>query len=190
MRDDDDECGVVDGMRIGMGNRSTRNNPAQVPLYPPRIPHGMSWERTRAAAVGIRRLTAWAMVRPCGINSMELTLLWIICDGFAEGIKLWSQEAPLLGSCVNRGAVFSVVCAALVAPQRALNSFAIITDVFCVIRGVPCPRQRSRKHAFLISRDTCFPWGLTGGYITSFFIARFLYIVLVMYVNTGNGLKD
>jgi hypothetical protein len=50
------------------------------------------------------------------------------CDGSAESIKLWSQETPLLGNCavtrlnINRGAVFSVVHAALVAAQRALNT--------------------------------------------------------------------
>jgi hypothetical protein len=50
------------------------------------------------------------------------------CDGFAYSIKLWSQETPLLGNCVvtrldnNRGEVFSVVLAALVAKQRALNN--------------------------------------------------------------------
>jgi hypothetical protein len=32
-----------------------------VPLRPPQIPHDLTWVRTRAAAVGSRRLTAWAM---------------------------------------------------------------------------------------------------------------------------------
>jgi hypothetical protein len=32
---DDDECGVVGGMRIGKGNRSTRRKSAPVPLCPP-----------------------------------------------------------------------------------------------------------------------------------------------------------
>jgi hypothetical protein len=35
-----------------------------VPLRPPQIPHHLAWDRTRAAAVGRRRLTAWAMARP------------------------------------------------------------------------------------------------------------------------------
>jgi hypothetical protein len=29
--DDDDECGAIDGMRIGRGNRSTRRKPDPVP---------------------------------------------------------------------------------------------------------------------------------------------------------------
>jgi hypothetical protein len=59
-----DECGAVGGKRIGRGNRSTRRKPAPVPLCPPQIPHDLTWARTRAAAVGSRRLTAWAMAWP------------------------------------------------------------------------------------------------------------------------------
>jgi hypothetical protein len=54
----DDEFGVVGGMRIGRGNRSTRRKPAPVPLWPPQIPHDLTWDRARAAAMGSRRLTA------------------------------------------------------------------------------------------------------------------------------------
>jgi hypothetical protein len=54
----DDECGVVSGMRIGKGNRSTRRKPAPAPLFPPQILHDLTWARTRAAALGSRRLTA------------------------------------------------------------------------------------------------------------------------------------
>jgi hypothetical protein len=46
-------------MRIRRGKRSTRRKPATVPLCPPQIPHDL----TRAAAVGSRRLTAWAIAR-------------------------------------------------------------------------------------------------------------------------------
>jgi hypothetical protein len=60
----DDECGVVGGMKIWRGNRSTQRKSAPVPLCPPQIPHDLTWDRTRAPAVGSRRLTAWAMARP------------------------------------------------------------------------------------------------------------------------------
>jgi hypothetical protein len=60
----DDDYGAVGGIRIGRGNRSTRRKPAPVPLCPPHIPHDLTWDRTRAAAVGSQRLTAWAMARP------------------------------------------------------------------------------------------------------------------------------
>jgi hypothetical protein len=49
---DDDDYGAVGGMRIGRGNRSTRRKAAPVPLY------DLTWDRTRAAAVGSQRLTA------------------------------------------------------------------------------------------------------------------------------------
>jgi hypothetical protein len=61
---DDVDYEAVGGMRIGRGNRSTRRKPAPVPLCPPQIPHDVTWDRTRAAAVGSQRLTAWAMARP------------------------------------------------------------------------------------------------------------------------------
>jgi hypothetical protein len=59
-----DDYGAVGGIRIGRGNRSTRRKPAPVPLCPPQILHDLTWNRTRAAAVGSPRLTAWAMARP------------------------------------------------------------------------------------------------------------------------------
>jgi hypothetical protein len=45
-------------------NRSTRRKPAPIPLCPPHIPYDLSRTRTRASAVGSRRLTAWVMARP------------------------------------------------------------------------------------------------------------------------------
>jgi hypothetical protein len=53
----DNDYGAVGGMRIGRGNGSTRRKPAPVPLGPPQIPHDLTWDRTRAAAVGSQRLT-------------------------------------------------------------------------------------------------------------------------------------
>jgi hypothetical protein len=38
--------------------------PVPVPLFPPKIPHVLTRDRTRASTVGGRRLTAWAMARP------------------------------------------------------------------------------------------------------------------------------
>jgi hypothetical protein len=54
----DDDYGAVGGMRISRGNRSTRRKPAPVPLCPAQIPHDLTWDRTRAAAVGSQQLTA------------------------------------------------------------------------------------------------------------------------------------
>jgi hypothetical protein len=50
---------------IDKQTRSTRGKkPVPVPLCPPQIPRGLTLDRTRASAVGGRRLTAWAMARP------------------------------------------------------------------------------------------------------------------------------
>jgi hypothetical protein len=58
----DDYDGEI-GEMIGRGNRSTRRKPAPVPLWPPQTLH-TARTRTRAAAVGSQRLTAWATARP------------------------------------------------------------------------------------------------------------------------------
>jgi hypothetical protein len=47
------------------GNRNTRRKPAPAPFCPPQIQLDQTRARTRAAAVGSQRLTAWAMARPC-----------------------------------------------------------------------------------------------------------------------------
>jgi hypothetical protein len=54
---DEDDCGAIGGMKIGMGNRSTRRKPAPAPRCPPQIPHDQTRAQTRAAAVGSQRLT-------------------------------------------------------------------------------------------------------------------------------------
>jgi hypothetical protein len=59
-----DEYGAVDGVRFSGRDQSTRRAPSTVPLCPPQIPHDLNWDRTRAAEVGSRLLTAWAMSRP------------------------------------------------------------------------------------------------------------------------------
>jgi hypothetical protein len=59
----DYDDGEIGGMMIGRGNRSNPRKPAPVPLCPPQNPHAAR-TRTRAAAVGSQRLTAWAMARP------------------------------------------------------------------------------------------------------------------------------
>jgi hypothetical protein len=54
----DDACGALGGIRIDRKNWSNRRKPVPVPFCPPQIP------RTGGAAVGSRRLTAWAMAPP------------------------------------------------------------------------------------------------------------------------------
>jgi hypothetical protein len=62
--DNEDDCGEHDGMSIGRGNRSSRRKPAPAPLLSITKSHVPTRVWTRAAEVGSRRLTAWAMARP------------------------------------------------------------------------------------------------------------------------------
>jgi hypothetical protein len=55
--------GEIGEMMICRRNRSTRRKPAPVPLCPLQTPHAAR-TRTRAAAMGSQRLTAWATARP------------------------------------------------------------------------------------------------------------------------------
>jgi hypothetical protein len=74
----DGDCGAIDGMQIGRGNRSIRRKPAPVPLCPPQILHDQTRARTRVAAVGNQRLTTWAMAWPCQLLNDECrqTEIW------------------------------------------------------------------------------------------------------------------
>jgi hypothetical protein len=54
---DDGDYAAISGIKIEKGNQSTRRKPTPVPLFPPQIPHDLTWARTLAAAVGSRRLT-------------------------------------------------------------------------------------------------------------------------------------
>jgi hypothetical protein len=85
---DDDDCGAIGGMRFGRGNRSTRRKPTPAPLCQPQILHDQTRTRIRAAAVGSRRLTAWAMARPC----MNVTNALVLCLGVACLLRKYWQR--------------------------------------------------------------------------------------------------
>jgi hypothetical protein len=55
---DDGDCGAISGMKIGRGKRSTRRKPTPVSFCTSKVPHDQTRARTRAAALGSRRLTA------------------------------------------------------------------------------------------------------------------------------------
>jgi hypothetical protein len=83
---DDGEFG---GMKIGRGNRSTRRKPAPAPLCQPQIPLDQTRARTRAAAVGSQRLTAWAVARPCAVR---------IATGYGLGDRGVAVRVPVVSS--------------------------------------------------------------------------------------------
>jgi hypothetical protein len=83
---DDDDYGALGGMRTGRGNRSTRRKPASVALCPPQIPHDLTWDRTRAAAVGSQRLTAWAMARPSCFSKIHFNIVLTTASSLPGGL--------------------------------------------------------------------------------------------------------
>jgi hypothetical protein len=68
--DDDDEHGIVGGMKIGKGNCSTQRKAASVPLCTPQIPCDLTWDRIQATTVGSWRLTTCAMALPISTVSI------------------------------------------------------------------------------------------------------------------------
>jgi hypothetical protein len=67
--DDDDDCGAVGGNENWQGKpKYSEKKPASLPLFPPQIPNDLTQTRTREAAVGSRRSTAWATARPYNLS--------------------------------------------------------------------------------------------------------------------------
>jgi hypothetical protein len=99
----DDECGAVGGIRICRGNRSNCRKPAPVPLCPPQIPHDLTRARTRAAAVGSQRLTAWALARPASTRIVlyaaptpshkHVFYCDVVTVLFHQALRMWSDHA-------------------------------------------------------------------------------------------------
>jgi hypothetical protein len=102
----DYDDGEIGGM-IGRGNRSTRRKPAPVPLCPPQTLHAAR-TRTRAAAVGNQRLTAWATARPW---SRPNYLEWYLRS---RTVKHWVSSRDLSASA----------CYCLTTYKRILHVFA------------------------------------------------------------------
>jgi hypothetical protein len=75
-------------MRIGRGNRSTRRKTAPVSFCSPQIPYDLTRARTRAAAVGIRLLTASAMGRAIA----QAVSRWLPTAAARVRARVWSSE--------------------------------------------------------------------------------------------------
>jgi hypothetical protein len=100
---DDGEFG---GMKIGRGNWSTRRK-----LCPPQISLDQTRARTRVAAVGSQRLTAWAMARP----NQAIAAVWDMRSNSMIGYfilnfkKLWIRICTLQDKFINKLSNFVVV---------------------------------------------------------------------------------
>jgi hypothetical protein len=65
------------------------------PLCPPQIPHNQTRARTRAAAVGSQRLTAWAMARPIPVYVYQMVKSETPISPIISWIKIWEFSAAL-----------------------------------------------------------------------------------------------
>jgi hypothetical protein len=130
-------------MRIGKGNRSTRRKLAPVPLGPP---HVLTWARTRAAAVGSRRLTTYAMarpVRPLTSRVREVTVVTITAattkqqqtTGF-EKIIWFSLIYTLVYTCRPVGAT---ALGEPWLPLQPVPTVRFLNKIIFLKDGVVCP---------------------------------------------------
>jgi hypothetical protein len=65
---DEDDCGAIDGMKFGRGNRSTHRKPTPAPLCPPQISHDQTRARTpgrRGGKPATNRLSYGAALLSC-----------------------------------------------------------------------------------------------------------------------------
>jgi hypothetical protein len=83
---------------------STRRKPGQVPLCPQQILHDLAWDRTWAAAVGARRLTAWAMARQLHIKLL-LELAIDPCWACSASDRMTKQNASNVADSHNAARV-------------------------------------------------------------------------------------
>jgi hypothetical protein len=67
------EYRAIGGMRISRRNRNSRGKVAPIPLCLPQIPHDLTWNRTRATAVGTQRRTTWKLSTRWNLNSAAVS---------------------------------------------------------------------------------------------------------------------
>jgi hypothetical protein len=103
-----------------------QGKPVPVPLCPPQIPHGLTWDRTRFSAVRGRRLTAWAMARPRkkkGVTFLQNSVTTYL-NKWSHVLNLLSTQQEMIPSlnATNAQAQDSVVTNELLLP--ILKAFA------------------------------------------------------------------
>jgi hypothetical protein len=158
-------------MKIGRENRSTRIKPALAPLYPPQIPHNLTRARTRAAVVGSRRLTAWAMARSDStvkcttISGLIAWVTWPFEWGF-----WWKNRMFLRSNRVNPQHLLQAALKWMCFLQILANScFGMLKTQHEIKDGVT-PRNHSYDLNFWqamqkqMTQTHAIPWTDWGGY--------------------------
>jgi hypothetical protein len=127
-----DQHGAFGGMNIVRGNRSTRRKHAAMPLCPPQIPHDLTLDRNRVAALEDRRLTAWDMTLPWYYHVCE----WLQ-TGFGMAIGLIEHLQTVTTS--NYSAV---------ANSHTLQ-FTTARDLLCLHQSLPGSGFQRRTFSLL-----------------------------------------
>jgi hypothetical protein len=92
-------CGAVGGMRIGRGNRNTKRKPAPVPICQPQISHDLTWDRTQAASVVSRWITAWAVARPQSTTVTFYFYRWTYLHIVFSSSLIWTMSLVTNSKC-------------------------------------------------------------------------------------------
>jgi hypothetical protein len=119
--------------------------PIPVSLCPPQIPYGLTRDRTRACAVGGRRLTAWAMARPKATVGVMICWNGYLCIGWdvsvLSGTSLcWAGRLY----CVERIRLYGMCVGCNVFLDLCSFSGTTVSDLFLL-----CPPWRVSKYAQL-----------------------------------------
>jgi hypothetical protein len=108
--------GAVGGMITGRGNRRIRREPVPLSLWPPQIPHDLTWEWTFIAVMESRRLTS-----SCSCASLSIISWWCVMNrGRAPSIhslneREWSASRP--GSLTPEEIAFGTNWTGVGAPE-------------------------------------------------------------------------
>jgi hypothetical protein len=118
-------------MKLTRKNRQLGEKPVPVPLCPPQTPHGLTRDRTRASAVEVRRLTAWAMARPSNFEIINpaVRLSWTFISCSAMGTNCLFLFRPKTG--VNTHNIISLSMCAL--SSATLMQFAVSKLIYEVV---------------------------------------------------------
>jgi hypothetical protein len=142
-----DEYEAFGDMRIGRGNWRTRRNPAILSLCSPHILYVLTWNRTRTAAVGIRRLTSWAMARPDKLANSPQRNKWKPNLGHQTLVGIRTRYQPnILINCIttwNRALVQKLIVVQILKefPERWRSEGSLPSSQKPAIRPYPGPDE-------------------------------------------------